>query len=140
MIDLSNKKRFTKKINKSKSTLNIKKKDNKNINDNKSINNLKNNLAPILPKIKSKYNFNQIKINKPTDLLNKLHYNFKYFYLQIFLLFRFLIKKSKRQSRILIKSKSQNDLEENEKKTDENELRIKRLNSLEGNLKHLEQM
>ena len=101
---------------------------------------MKNNLAPVLPKIKSKYDFNQIKINTPADLFNKLHDDFKNGYSQIFLPFRLLIKKSKGQSRILIKSKSQNDLEENEKKTDENELRLKRLNSLEGNLKHLEQM
>jgi len=137
MVDLSNKKKNKRNFIKSKSALNIKN-DHNNFNNDKNINNLKKNLA--LPKIKSKYNFNQTKIHTPADLFNKLHDDFKNGYSQIFLPFRLLIKKSKRQSRILIKSKSQNAIEENEKKTDENELRLKRLNSLEGNLKHLEHM
>ena len=101
---------------------------------------LKNNLVPTLPKIKSKYNFIQTKINTPGDMFNKLHDDFKNGYSQLFLPFRILIMKSKRQNKLLIRSKSQNDLEERDKRINENELRIKRLTSLEGYLKHLEQM
>ena len=151
MIDLT-RKEFGKKMNKSRSSINIKKNSfiqeinkkssNKSIinDNNKSMIKLKNNLVPTLPKIKSKYNFIQTKINTPGDMFNKLHDDFKNGYSQLFLPFRILIMKSKRQNKLLIRSKSQNDLEERDKRINENELRIKRLTSLEGYLKHLEQM
>jgi len=62
----------------------------------------------ILPEIKSKYSYNQRKLNTPAQIFNNLEKEFKSGINQIFDPFHILLKKSKKK--LLMHSKSQEDL------------------------------